>query len=409
MKFMNMLIIGNGFDLAHRRPTTYSDFLLFLDLIQEIRICNKNRKYVKEYLDKDCGDLCPTVKEYLLSSFDTRLTTEGGYIKNRNAMVQELYDCLHKNVWYSYFQLIHTQNEIHGKNWIDFEGEIREVIEFFDHEIGDVYERWPGPLTSSQEISEKIACFSKMLDFSEYNQINKKSESYKNTYYNFIEKTYLDLEKLIRCLEIYLDNCVNGMPISYYSPDIQKLAIDSVLSFNYTAIPIDIYPLLKNSHYIHGRATANRPAEKNSMVLGVNEYWDEHEKNSRTNFNCYKKFVQRIIKETGIDYKSALQKMTSEYNRFECFRTQHSGNLDPQYNNVYIFGHSLDVTDGDILREVIRTEGVVTTIFYRNKQQQSDQIANLSKVLGQDELLKRVFSTFPTIIFKQQADMVRRT
>ena len=44
-------------------------------------------------------------------------------------------------------------------------------------------------------------------------------------------------------------------------------------------------------------------------------------------------------------------------------------------------------------------------IFYRNKQQQADQIANLSKVLGQDELLDRTFSTSPSIIFKQQANM----
>lgn len=30
---MNMLIIGNGFDLAHERPTKYEHFLQFLKLI----------------------------------------------------------------------------------------------------------------------------------------------------------------------------------------------------------------------------------------------------------------------------------------------------------------------------------------------------------------------------------------
>lgn len=129
------------------------------------------------------------------------------------------------------------------------------------------------------------------------------------------------------------------------------------------------------------------------MVLGVNEYWDDSEKDFRTNFNCYKKFVQRIIKETGIEYKKALQIVAAELDSRK------------KVSNIYIFGHSLDVTDGDILREIIKTPGVVTTIFYRNKQQQANQIANLSKVLGQDELLARVFSTSPTIIFKQQADM----
>lgn len=30
---MNILLIGNGFDLAHGLPTTYNDFLTFLEYI----------------------------------------------------------------------------------------------------------------------------------------------------------------------------------------------------------------------------------------------------------------------------------------------------------------------------------------------------------------------------------------
>ncbi len=77
----------------------------------------------------------------------------------------------------------------------------------------------------------------------------------------------------------------------------------------------------------------------------------------------------------------------------------------PHINHIYIFGHSLDVTDEDILREVMGAYDADTTIFYKDKQQQANQIANLSKVLGQDELQKRTFSTSPTIIFKQQETM----
>lgn len=406
---MNMLIIGNGFDLAHKRPTAYSDFLLFLELMLEIRGCKVSRADVKKYLDDEHGDLCPRVKEYLLSSFDTRLITESGCIKNRNAVIQELYDCLHKNVWYEYFQLIHKKNEIRGRNWIDFEQEIRYIIEFFDCGIDNIYEQWLESLNIHQSVPDKIVWFSKKLDFYEYNQINNRDNSYKNTCYDFIEKSYHDLEKLIRCLEIYLIYCVEKMQIAYYSPDIKELKVNSILSFNYTTIPKYVYPSLSGTHQhqIHGFAKANRILVNNNMVLGVNEYWQGSEKNFRTNFNCYKKFVQRIVKEVGINYKNALDRMIHEYNmaKESCERRHQK---PPNCNNVYIFGHSLDVTDGDILREVIRTSGVVTTVFYRHKQQQSDQIANLSKVLGQDELLERVFSTSPTIIFKQQAEMVPR-
>lgn len=398
---MNMLIIGNGFDLAHKRPTRYSDFLQFLDYILLAKDYPNDRSQFETSLNIECQ----TVKQYILASFDTRKNPGTESAWNKNPMIQELYECLDKNVWNDYFQLIYRENEIHGKNWIDFEGEIREVIEFFDREIGDLYEQLPSSIASPQSVPIKIACFSKNLDFSEYNHIKNKGDSYKNTYYDLIEKTYQDLKKLIRCLEIYLDDCVAKIPIMCYSPDIKGLECGSILSFNYTAIPINIYPSLNtHTHYIHGSAKAERPAPENNMVLGVNEYWDGDDKNTHINFNLYKKFVQRIIKETGIDYKRVLEYMRTDTNkRKTVLDGKNSGS--PYTNHFYIFGHSLDVTDKDILREVMETSDADTTIFYKDKQQQANQIANLSKVLTQDKLLKCTLSTSPTIIFKQQADM----
>ncbi len=194
------------------------------------------------------------------------------------------------------------------------------------------------------------------------------------------------------------------MPIQQFSPDIQKTKIDYVLNFNYTAIPTEVYPSLINTHPIHGCARTNRPAVKNNMILGVNEHWEGDDKNTHTNFNLYKKFVQRIIKETGIDYKRVLRYMQSEDNKRKTV-LEGKNSDSPYINHFYIFGHSLDVTDGDIFREIIETDDADTTIFYKDKQQQANQIANLSKVLGQAKLLEYTFSISPTVIFKQQADM----
>lgn len=77
-------------------------------------------------------------------------------------------------------------------------------------------------------------------------------------------------------------------------------------------------------------------------------------------------------------------------------------------DNLYIFGHSLDVTDGDILWDLILHENVHTTIFYHNKGVMGQQIANLVKVIGQDELIKRTGGSTKTIEFKLQQDMVGR-
>ena len=42
---MNILVIGNGFDLAHGLPTTYKDFLAFTD---------EFIKFEKSYLNSLC-------------------------------------------------------------------------------------------------------------------------------------------------------------------------------------------------------------------------------------------------------------------------------------------------------------------------------------------------------------------
>ena len=392
---MNMLIIGNGFDLAHGRPTTYADFLQFLSSVQYAQQFGyKDKRSTAIKLEKDC----PQAKEYLLLSLEIRRVSFGKVV-NSNYNIQEILNYLDMNIWFEYFKWIKRKNLIKGRNWIDFELEIREIIEFFDHDIGNIYDTVSAPKAGISSDTEKVRHF--WLLFSQ----KVKSDSLsKYTWSDFVNITYHDLEHLVRCLEIYLDDCVVKMLLEKYSPDIKQLNIDFVLSFNYTEIPTDIYPSLKNAHYIHGHAHAQYPASENNMVLGVNEYWDDSEKDSRTNFNCYKKFVQRIIKETGIDYKRALNYMRSAENKRKT--VLESKNADSQYtNHIYIFGHSLDVTDGDILREIIETDDTDTTIFYKDKQQQANQIANLSKVLGQDELLKRTFSISPTIIFKKQADM----
>lgn len=399
---MNMLIIGNGFDLAHGRPTTYVDFLKFAESVMRIQTFTGGQTEFQASL----SGLNAQVKEYVLNLHkDTAVSQVNGQIHTNNKTIQEIWNCLDKNVWYIYFRWIRANDLERGKNWVDFESEIREIIKFLDHQISDPYDCLPPAPRVFPDSTRKIEFFWSQLDFTDYNLRNHRSSSYHNTYFDLIEKTYQDLEKLIRCLEIYLDDCVAKLLVTQCSPDIKQLKCDSILSFNYTAIPTDIYPSLTNTHNIHGHAKADRPATENDMVLGVNEYWDGDDKNTHTNFNLYKKFVQRIIKETGIGYKKTLRVMLSEYKDSEHLHAKTKGYIGSRHNEVYIFGHSLDVTDGDVLREVIQTEGIVTTIFYKDKQQQANQVANLSKVLTQDELLERTLSTSPTIIFKQQADM----
>ena len=58
---MNILIIGNGFDLAHKLPTKYTDFLDFLGNVRVLKeIHPEERKRLIRKIDKD-------MKQYLFT------------------------------------------------------------------------------------------------------------------------------------------------------------------------------------------------------------------------------------------------------------------------------------------------------------------------------------------------------
>ena len=62
---------------------------------------------------------------------------------------------------------------------------------------------------------------------------------------------------------------------------------------------------------------------------------------------------------------------------------------NPPELNIYFYGHSLDVTDRDIIRRLILATDAKTTVFYHDNKSLGNLIANLVKVIGEDELIKR--------------------
>ena len=48
---MNILVLGNGFDLAHGLPTKYADFLEFIKAFQQFQAGNDSGKYHDEIVN----------------------------------------------------------------------------------------------------------------------------------------------------------------------------------------------------------------------------------------------------------------------------------------------------------------------------------------------------------------------
>lgn len=71
--------------------------------------------------------------------------------------------------------------------------------------------------------------------------------------------------------------------------------------------------------------------------------------------------------------------------------------------HIYIFGHSLDVTDKDILKELIESQITTIAIFYHDKKIYARQISNLVKILRYENLISMTQGPDKSIIFKQQS------
>lgn len=133
------------------------------------------------------------------------------------------------------------------------------------------------------------------------------------------------------------------------------------------------------------------------MVLGIDEYLVGEERMSNINFIEFKKYYQRIHKSTGCVYKNWLEIMKNSVDKEK-----------QQEHNVFIFGHSLAATDKDILKELITDSKIKTTIYYKDKEQYGQQIANLVNVLGPDALISMVYGSNPKVKFVCQREMINK-
>ena len=373
---MNILVIGNGFDLAHGLPTSYKDFLVFIE------------RY-KEYYDKS----------RIIYDF-TNITMYFKNLKeNRSDIYNEINSLINENRWIHHFLKLKDENMLENKQtWIDFESEISKVIQTLDivkrRLKNDFYSETNQVRLDEYEfeVLHDIFDFDRKLDIVNRFLLLKEIES-------ITKKLVEDLNRLIRCLEVYLDDYVSNKYFETLKKKefITNLKIDNVLSFNYTNTYKRLYD---SSHiefnYIHGMVNSKHDLNSCNLILGIDEYLDNTDRNQYVDFIQFKKFFQRIYKGTGSSYKEWLETFEIHKKEFSKLR---------RGLNIYFIGHSLDVTDKDILKDLILHEGANTTIYYHNQEALSRLITNLVKVIGEDELISRTGGYHGSIKFIHKPEL----
>lgn len=143
----SLLILGNGFDLAHELPTTYSDFLEFSKRFNQIftgaYLINHEQSSYENYFEHEIKyweEGNPFVKEKLKDLFKNRIVNRMRLMYKdveevvfvNEPIFNDCRKCYINNIWYLYFIRLHSSNKMRGDNWIDFEMEISKVIQWIE-------------------------------------------------------------------------------------------------------------------------------------------------------------------------------------------------------------------------------------------------------------------------------------
>ena len=364
---MTILVIGNGFDLAHHLPTQYSDFLGFVKALKT-----------------------PVDNEY------SRFISE---IKERNEkLYSEIQTLNENNVLIDYFLSIYQDRCIGGRNgWIDFESEISFIVQKLDEAKQDIVIKYSESFMPVKLESGIAKILKPIIDDHIECQPNAITSEhlYAPQYFDYQADRVLDaLNRLTRLLEIYLYEYVEKIACGYRIADIKGIKPDCVLSFNYTDTYKKCYDSEGKAKYcfIHGK-TKDGNLEVCDLVLGIDEYLPPGRRDSDNEFVWFKKFYQRIFKETGSEYLDWI-------GYFETFN-ERTKNANPSHLDLYIFGHSLDITDKDVLSRLILMDNTTTHIFYHSRDAMAKQISNLVKIIGEENLIRKTGGKDRSILFTQ--------
>ena len=216
---MNILVIGNGFDLAHELPTKYGDFL---EMIQCFKSITNEPNIMRS------GGL-DNIEKPIYAFLDR-------FIFEENTLSAEFNKLIEDNFWIEYFlQCLMYQKE----NWIDFEKEISNVIK-------DLVERRNYCLTKEPFKSDYFEYLNELCKIINNLLIANSELTYKNLMeclVSTINKDQIDdilsvllkdLNRLTRALDIYISYFIGDIAIENKVDEIQNINPDYVLSFNYS-------------------------------------------------------------------------------------------------------------------------------------------------------------------------------
>ncbi|MGL2965541.1 AbiH family protein [Flavobacterium sp. XGLA_31] len=370
-----LIIIGNGFDLAHGLPTKYNDFID--DFWKGFsKNCNTeeykkfvftNESYNKYYLNygeiNSFSDFKNSIKECVKEHPEQDFNEQQlNFYTNIFASRQKIFGFRN-----NFFKLINLKSH---ENWIDIENEYYSLLK--------------NCLNSNQSITELNR---------EFEEVKQLFENYLNK--NVIEKYIFEKESVKDFLEIFKKNTfyANNININnlfreiskkgenklkedyqalqvkrtgYKNPNYENLKIEianTFLSFNYTSTMKSYLSFLNINDFFLNEIHGNLLDESNPINFGFGDEMDSH----------YKQIEEKNDNEYLKNIKSFQYLHTPNYKRLLDL-------IESNVFQVYIMGHSCGLSDRTLLNTIFEHENCCSIkIFYHQKEDGSDNYTEITQ------------------------------
>lgn len=406
-----VLVIGNGFDIAHFLPTKYGDFIEFVKILREYVGDSTKVSFEDIFREKTEGQ----------SGFDVLwLSSVRKYYRTEDMEfdLSEMQGML-SNAWLDCFKPIH---EI--ETWIDFESEINNalasVAAFVRKSDDEVFSgnsfRFLSPVPrggegeiffqrdkliklaslkllyarnrmSSTIVSPEAASYFEVI--SKFNKNNDAHGISGISVAKIVDYLFEQLELFSNLFSLYLTKV-----IEIFSKNILKDKLNSfekfheIFSFNYTKTVNYFYDNGASVFHLHGDASSE---DGKNIVLGVNEVDTGSLGISALSFT---KYFQTLFKETDSEFLDDDASPTQLYDGVDYF----------------VWGHSLDKSDEKYIKRLFHEISFIAaearsiafnvgqdnftrnkyfpkstiTVYYHNQASKARLLKNLLDIIGKE-------------------------
>lgn len=381
---MNVLLLGNGFDINYKLPTKYINFLNTVNFLSTMP--NLDRQCVGEvfgaqslqFEDKGIFDSYEAYQKiYDRVPLDLEAVEKLTTLASDNLLYRFLHETYNKDI-----------------GWIDFEKEIFAIISAFGEFLQkDSPDFFPKPHHMRFEDRVIVSYFdfltkSTVSQFLESDSGTVNDEYVMEYPYNsgnkvinkeaIIHELEKQLQELSEGLQIYLKCFVENVVAELCRDGLLEqlpalMPADKVITFNYTNTYEQVYC---NNAVFHIHGDLDR-----KIVLGVNPDKADEFETIDISFLKFKKYYQRVLYHTDDDFLEWIAEKDVVM-------------------QLVVMGHSLDVTDRDIITQVFDKARNIT-ILYFNEDSEASLIANLIKIYGK--------TGFDTLRFEKRLQFLPQT